>query len=129
MQRLTLLAALAFLSLESAVGFQAPGVRSVRIVSRIPTTSMMSTTPTSTALSAIASPVQVTAMAPASGGKTAKERLQVGLYFGLWYAFNIGYNIFNKKALNMAPNLTWTVGIFKLMLSKYVCFSKSSLCV
>ena len=42
--------------------------------------------------------------------KTAAEKMKVGGYFALWYAFNIGYNIFNKKALTMAPTLTWTIG-------------------
>lgn len=46
--------------------------------------------------------------------KSPKEKLKVGVYFGLWYAFNIAYNIYNKKALNRAPALTYTVGFLQL---------------
>ena len=28
---------------------------------------------------------------------------QDGSFFALWYLFNIGYNIYNKKALNVLP--------------------------
>ena len=53
--------------------------------------------------------------AASSDEKTLAEKLKVGFYFALWYAFNIGYNIYNKKALNMAPNLTWTIGLAQLV--------------
>lgn len=36
--------------------------------------------------------------------------------FGLWYALNIGYNIYNKKVLNLAPGLTWTTAWFQLFI-------------
>ena len=36
----------------------------------------------------------------ADSTKSLKEKLKVGAYFGLWYAFNIAYNIYNKKVLN-----------------------------
>lgn len=31
------------------------------------------------------------------------QRLKIGLYFALWYALNIVYNIVNKKVLNVLP--------------------------
>jgi hypothetical protein len=39
--------------------------------------------------------------------------VKVGGYFALWYGLNIGYNIYNKKALNALP-LPWTVATFQL---------------
>ncbi len=39
--------------------------------------------------------------------------MKVGSYFALWYALNIGYNVFNKKALNALP-LPWTVATLQL---------------
>jgi len=60
--------------------------------------------------------------ADASGSKGANESdskssmaetLQVGTYFALWYAFNIAYNIFNKKALNVLA-YPWTVATIQM---------------
>ena len=31
------------------------------------------------------------------------ETLKTASFFALWYLFNIGYNIYNKKALNALP--------------------------
>lgn len=39
-------------------------------------------------------------------GKAAAGPIKVGCYFGLWYMFNIGYNIYNKRLLNVLP-LPW----------------------
>lgn len=47
------------------------------------------------------------------GGESLAETLQVGSYFALWYFFNIGYNIYNKKALNALP-LPWTIATLQL---------------
>ena len=50
------------------------------------------------------------------GGATESslmQTLQVGVYFALWYLFNIGYNIYNKKALNALP-LPWTMANLQL---------------
>jgi solute carrier family 35 protein E1 len=44
------------------------------------------------------------------------KRLKVGGLFSLWFALNIGYNIYNKKVLNLAPSLTYTVAFFQLFL-------------
>eukprot|EP01038_Epipyxis_sp_PR26KG_P011417 gene11417-15300_t len=45
-----------------------------------------------------------------------KHRLKIGGLFGLWYALNIGYNIYNKKVLNMVPGLVYTIGFLQLFL-------------
>merc|ERR1719445_34509 len=36
-----------------------------------------------------------------AGDNKFLEVLQIGTYFALWYFFNIGYNIYNKQALNV----------------------------
>lgn len=41
------------------------------------------------------------------------ETLQVGTYFALWYLFNIGYNIYNKQALNIL-DFPWTVATLQM---------------
>jgi solute carrier family 35 protein E1 len=41
------------------------------------------------------------------------ETLQTGVYFALWYLFNIGYNIYNKQALN-AMSLPWTIATLQM---------------
>ncbi|GAB5030031.1 glucose-6-phosphate phosphate-translocator precursor [Nannochloropsis oceanica] len=50
-----------------------------------------------------------------TAAKPATSTLKVGSFFFLWYLFNIGYNIYNKKALNVLP-LPWTVGLIQLSL-------------
>lgn len=39
--------------------------------------------------------------------------LKVTAYFGLWYLFNIGYNIYNKRLLNVLPT-PWLVASAQL---------------
>jgi len=70
---------------------------------------------------------QVVATAPASstalkatevtGGAKSEdglmETLKTGSFFALWYLFNIGYNIYNKKALNVLP-MPWTLATLQL---------------
>lgn len=61
--------------------------------------------------------------ADASGSKVAEssegessglaETLKVGTYFALWYLFNIAYNIYNKKALNVLA-YPWTVATIQM---------------
>lgn len=41
------------------------------------------------------------------------ETLQIGTYFALWYLFNIGYNIYNKQALN-ALAYPWTIATLQM---------------
>eukprot|EP00529_Nitzschia_sp_RCC80_P011410 CAMPEP_0113497468 /NCGR_PEP_ID=MMETSP0014_2-20120614/30649_1 /TAXON_ID=2857 /ORGANISM="Nitzschia sp." /LENGTH=629 /DNA_ID=CAMNT_0000391415 /DNA_START=103 /DNA_END=1992 /DNA_ORIENTATION=- /assembly_acc=CAM_ASM_000159 len=38
-----------------------------------------------------------------AGTNGIMERLEIGLYFTLWYALNVIYNIVNKKVLNVLP--------------------------
>ena len=71
------------------------------------------TVPASASTSSLIEKKGGSAAAPASGGM--KETLKVGSFFFLWYLFNIGYNIYNKKALNVLP-LPWTVGLIQLSL-------------
>jgi len=48
---------------------------------------------------------------PQGGGLA--ETLQTGVYFALWYLFNIGYNIYNKQALN-AMSFPWTIATLQM---------------
>merc|ERR1719247_62198 len=41
------------------------------------------------------------------------ETLKTGSFFALWYLFNIGYNIYNKKALN-ALAIPYTMALLQL---------------
>jgi len=47
---------------------------------------------------------------PESGGK---EMLITGSFFALWYLFNIGYNIYNKQALNVLA-YPWTIATIQM---------------
>jgi len=57
------------------------------------------------------------------GEQTASlaQTIKVGSYFGLWYALNIGYNIYNKKALNSMA-LPWIVGTSQMVLGMFIFF-------
>mmetsp|Transcript_17569 Transcript_17569/g.25654 ORF Transcript_17569/g.25654 Transcript_17569/m.25654 type:complete len:383 (-) Transcript_17569:458-1606(-) len=64
----------------------------------------------------------------AAGGAVAdstssgtKQTLKVGTYFGLWYLLNIGYNIYNKKALN-AFAAPWTVATAQMIIGMGIFF-------
>jgi len=46
-------------------------------------------------------------------GGGLSETLQTGSYFALWYLFNIGYNIYNKQALN-ALAYPWTIATIQM---------------
>jgi len=48
-----------------------------------------------------------------SNGSSLADSLQTGTYFALWYLFNIGYNIYNKQALN-ALDFPWTIALFQM---------------
>jgi solute carrier family 35 protein E1 len=63
------------------------------------------------ALSATGGAKEVAAEEPASGG--LKETLTIAMYFALWYLFNIGYNIYNKQALNVL-DFPWTVATIQM---------------
>jgi len=53
------------------------------------------------------------AVAEESSGSNLFETLQIGTYFALWYLFNIGYNIYNKQALNVL-DFPWTVATIQM---------------
>jgi solute carrier family 35, member E1 len=42
------------------------------------------------------------------------ETLQVGMYFALWYLFNIAYNIYNKQSLN-ALAFPWSIATLQML--------------
>ena len=67
-------------------------------------------TSTSLALSASGGAKKKEEAKPAGG---LAETLQVGSYFALWYLFNIGYNIYNKQALN-AMSYPWTIATIQM---------------
>lgn len=43
------------------------------------------------------------------------QSLKIGSMFGLWYALNIGYNIFTKKFLNAVPQLSYSLSFLQLV--------------
>mmetsp|Transcript_26322 Transcript_26322/g.42829 ORF Transcript_26322/g.42829 Transcript_26322/m.42829 type:complete len:381 (-) Transcript_26322:201-1343(-) len=53
------------------------------------------------------------AVAEAEEGSMA-DTLKTGSYFALWYLFNIGYNIYNKQALN-ALAFPWTIATIQMI--------------
>lgn len=60
------------------------------------------------------SPPAVTAVVPVEkDAKAPAGTVKVAAYFGLWYIFNIGYNIYNKRLLNVLP-LPWMVASAQL---------------
>ena len=54
-----------------------------------------------------------TAEAEETEGGGLGETLQIGTYFALWYLFNIGYNIYNKQALNVLA-FPWTIATLQM---------------
>lgn len=69
------------------------------------------TAPRSTVVASAATPES--SNTPAVPEKTSQ--LKVGFYIALWYAFNIVYNISNKKVLNWFP-LPWFVSWVQLLI-------------
>lgn len=74
----------------------------------------------STSASSVApllSAVSATASATTESSKSNLiNTLKIGGLFGLWYVLNIGYNVYNKKVLNMVPNLVYTVALLQLLI-------------
>lgn len=50
---------------------------------------------------------------PAEPTSNLADTLQTGTYFALWYLFNIGYNIYNKRALNVLA-FPWTIATIQM---------------
>jgi solute carrier family 35 protein E1 len=48
--------------------------------------------------------------------------MKIGALFGLWYLLNIGYNISNKKVLNLVPQLTYTVAFLQQFIGLFYLF-------
>lgn len=66
--------------------------------------------PTSLALSSSGG---AAAVAEEDSSSSMVETLKVASYFALWYLFNIGYNIYNKQALN-ALDFPWTIATIQM---------------
>ena len=49
----------------------------------------------------------------------SKKNYKVASLFGLWYGLSILYNIFSKRALIMAPELSWTAAWFQMFLGLF----------
>ena len=47
---------------------------------------------------------------------TTKKLRATALLMGLWYSLSVAYNIYSKKALNLAPQLAWTTAWLQLAL-------------
>jgi len=75
-----------------------------------------------------ATPKAVRAPAPRAEAAAAEEpdgiaeTLKTGSFFALWYLFNIGYNIYNKQALNALP-IPWTMALLQLFVGIPYCFT------
>lgn len=67
--------------------------------------------PTAIALSSAGGAKAKPAEEPKGGDILAT--LKVGLYFSLWYLFNIAYNIYNKQALNVL-DYPWTIATIQM---------------
>lgn len=57
--------------------------------------------------------IKVSSSAPRNA-RQIPQTLQIGGLFGVWYALNVGYNIYTKKLLNGVPQLTYSVGFVQL---------------
>lgn len=86
------------------------GVSSFRSLCRVSSHRAGVSHPTALALSADTAG-GAKAAEPKAGGLA--ETLQVGMYFALWYLFNIAYNIYNKQALNVL-DYPWTIATIQM---------------
>jgi len=59
--------------------------------------------------------------APVEKKDALQETMVTGSFFALWYLFNIGYNIYNKKALNALP-IPYTMAALQLLVGIPYCF-------
>lgn len=58
--------------------------------------------------------IAVSALEPIQSKVVVPKRAQVGMYFGLWYALNVYYNVQNKKILRLLPK-PWLVAAAQLL--------------
>jgi len=75
-----------------------------------PVSKSFANSPTSLALSSSGG---AAAVAEEDSSSSTAETLKVASYFALWYLFNIGYNIYNKQALN-ALDFPWTIATIQM---------------
>lgn len=81
---------------------------------RVPTFENNLKSPTSLALSSGAVDANGGAKKePEPAPDNLKDTLQTATYFALWYLFNIAYNIYNKKSLNVL-DYPWTVATIQM---------------
>jgi len=104
------------LSDASYIAMHIPGIPIRRVLGKLNPFKGKRKTCSSSALKSAAATSVPAVAAPKEDKKSLAETLKVGFYFALWYAFNIGYNIYNKKVLNAIPTLTWTVAVLQLVL-------------
>jgi solute carrier family 35 protein E1 len=45
-----------------------------------------------------------------------KKKIKIASLFALWYVLSVGYNIFSKRVLNLAPELAWTTAWLQMAL-------------
>jgi len=73
----------------------------------------VSTTALCAAPDALSAALQTSGGSDEAPASPLAKQIKIGSYFALWYALNIGYNIYNKKALNALP-LPWTIATLQL---------------
>mmetsp|Transcript_14825 Transcript_14825/g.27519 ORF Transcript_14825/g.27519 Transcript_14825/m.27519 type:complete len:386 (-) Transcript_14825:155-1312(-) len=66
-------------------------------------------------------PIQVTGGEAAPPKAALGDTVQTITYFGLWYLFNIGYNIYNKQALNVLA-YPWTIATIQMATGAFYFF-------
>jgi len=111
--------ALTFTTLSSAFALQCGPISSQlnvknhalkhQVLPSVPVASLNSNVESSTSLALSASGGAV----EESKNSSLVNTLQTGSYFALWYLFNIGYNIYNKKSLN-ALAFPWTIAALQM---------------
>ena len=110
--------ALALVASSSAFVPNVARIQSARVIEVSSTRMQMPSTmkhslPSATALFSSA------AVAVPEEGKGLAHTVKIGSLFGLWYALNIGYNIYNKKVLNAVPQLTYILAWLQLALGLF----------
>jgi len=112
------LIALLFSLMGGSTAFALPGATRVNQLARVPTASTILSKAQSPLKTFEGKPSVMSAVAMNGGAaegevKEGASTLKIGVYFALWYALNIGYNIYNKQALNLVP-LPWTLATVQL---------------
>mmetsp|Transcript_17217 Transcript_17217/g.41138 ORF Transcript_17217/g.41138 Transcript_17217/m.41138 type:complete len:313 (-) Transcript_17217:11-949(-) len=115
--------ALAALATADALQVAAPLRAQMSAVRMPPATRLPSLSPRSCQVARAPVVQLATAAAEEEPPKSSlMETLTTGSFFALWYLFNIGYNIYNKKALNALP-IPWTMALLQLFVGIPYCFA------